>query len=106
MTERNPYDLDANEDSERRKVEKDERARRTNLDDMKWLMGGPRGRRIMYGILEQAGIWRTSFTGNSETFYREGMRNIGLMLLSRITDACPDEYINMVREAKDNDRGS
>ena len=43
-------------------------------EDMRWLMGDPRGRRLMWSWLADAGVYRTSFTGNSETFFREGQR--------------------------------
>lgn len=38
------------------------------------------GRRVIWAILDKTGMYRPSMTGNSTTFFREGMRNIGLMM--------------------------
>jgi hypothetical protein len=72
------------------------------LDDIKWLMGSRRGRRIVWRLLERTGVFRSSFTGNSETFFREGMRNVGLMLMAQINEACPEQYTQMVQEQREN----
>lgn len=106
MNEHNPLDLEGNEAARTDKAKTEALRRKTAAEDMRWLMSGPRGRRIIHGILEAAGIWRTSFTGNSETYFREGMRNIGLMVLAQINDACADSYTTMMQEAKENDRRS
>ena len=77
-------------------------AREREIDDFKFVMGDPRGRRVVWRILEKAGIYRSSYTGNSETFFREGERNIGLMLLAEMMATCPELHIAMLQE-KDND---
>ena len=69
-------------------------------DDFKWLMDDKRGRRIMWRLLERTGVFRSSFTGNSETFFLEGQRNVGLMLMAQIHDACPEKYTAMLEEQK------
>lgn len=66
--------------------------------DMQWLMGSKRGRRIMWRLLERTGVYRSSFTGNSETFFREGQRNVGLMLMAQVHEVCPDQYAVMLKE--------
>ncbi len=69
--------------------------------DFQWLMSDERGRRYVWRLLEQCGVYRSSFTGNSETFYREGMRNIGLILVKDCHQHCPDQYQKMVLENSD-----
>ena len=101
-----PFDIASQEASANRRKDSEDRDRRQFSDDLKWLMSGPRGRRIVNRILVWCGIWRTSFTGNSETFFREGMRNIGLMLLGPISDTCPDQLALMMEEAKENERSN
>ena len=84
MSHFDPLDLKG---QERAKEQSDERQRLAidqDKEDFKWLMGSKRGRRIVWRLLERTGVFRTSFTGNSETFFREGQRNVGLMLMAQI----------------------
>jgi hypothetical protein len=68
-------------------------------DDLRTVMGTEQGRRFIWDLLGDAGVYRTSFTGNSETFFNEGKRQIGLAILARITETCPGEYLKMQQEA-------
>jgi hypothetical protein len=98
MNHFDPLDLRG---QERAKEQSDERQRlavEQEKDDFKWLMGSKRGRRIVWRLLERTGVFRTSFTGNSETFFREGQRNVGLMLMAQIHEVCPDQYALMLKE--------
>ena len=70
---------------------------------MKFQMSTPAGRRFMWRLLEKTGMYRTSFTGNSTTFFNEGQRNIGLMMNALILQACPEQYLAMLNEAKAKD---
>lgn len=62
-------------------------------------MSDPRGRRFVWWLLGIAGIFRSSFTGNSETFFREGERNVGLRLLTEVTRDAHDLYLMAQQEA-------
>ena len=75
---------------------------RTEADDWAWLMSSKRGRRIMRSMLDFCGVYKSSFTGNSETYFREGQRNVGLRMLSMVQINAPEFYIEMIKEAKDN----
>ena len=63
------------------------------------------GRRLLWRLLERAGIYKTSFTGNSETFFKEGRRDMGLFLLNEIQEADPDAYLKMIKENKEESNG-
>lgn len=76
-----------------------ERAKRAEAD-LRWVLSDPRGRRFLWQLLGDSGIFRTSFTGNSETFFREGMRNLGLQVFTRIHEVAPDLYLEMAQEAQ------
>lgn len=67
-------------------------------EDFKWLMGSKRGRRIVWRLLEKTRVYQDSMTGNSHTFYNEGRRSIGLMLMAQINENCLPEYIMMLNE--------
>lgn len=71
-------------------------------NDWKWLMSSKQGRRLVWGLLAETGIYQSSFTGNSETFFREGRRDIGLKVLAKIHATGPEAYVQMLTESKAN----
>ena len=83
---------------ERQSDSKDNRVKQ--VEDVKLIMSTKEGRRFMWRLLDFSGVYRTSFTGNSETFFKEGSRNVGLMLLNEIHEHCPESFITMLKEAK------
>lgn len=70
-------------------------------NDLVWLMGEARGRRFIWRLLDKAGIYRTSFTGNSTTFFNEGQRNLGLWVQAMLIEHCPEKYFAMLNEQKE-----
>ncbi|WP_343684009.1 hypothetical protein [Asticcacaulis sp.] len=81
------------------KKKADEKLRAQTKADWDWLMADARGRRIIWALLEFCGVFRTSFTGNSETFFKEGQRNVGLSILTRLD---PDQHAIMTKENRAN----
>lgn len=78
------------------------RKREQEVSDLKWLMGHEEGRRIAWRFLEEAGVFRTSFSlSELEMAFREGNRNAGVKLLGEINEHCPQRYMQMVKERKD-----
>jgi hypothetical protein len=75
--------------------------REQDLEDVKGLLFTKSGRRFMWRILSFCKVFETSFTGNSTTFFNEGMRNVGLMLLADITESSPESYLTMIKEARE-----
>lgn len=68
--------------------------------DLKWLMASPKGRRIAWRLMEEAGVFRISFNPNAMTMaFAEGNRNYGIKLFASIQELCPELYPVMVREA-------
>ena len=65
--------------------------RESELDDIAWLMSEKRGRRLMFRMLEMCSVYRSSFTGNSQTFFNEGRRAVGTTLITDITEAGLEE---------------
>lgn len=76
-------------------------AREQYESDFNWLMNAPQGRRLMRGLLRDTGIYEKSYTGNSETFYKEGRRSVGLDLLADVNTLCPTNFITMLEEQQD-----
>lgn len=95
-----PLDLEAQRRSREGNAEQDKLEALAQSEDLKWLMADKRGRRFMWRLLERTGIYRSSFTGNSETFFREGERNVGLAVMADLMDFCPERYAQMIKEQK------
>lgn len=86
-------------------------ARETEEGDIKWFMSSKRGRRIVWRLLDRAGVFRLSFNTNAMAMaFAEGNRNEGLRLLSQVHALCPELYPVMVKEnandARNDDDGS
>ena len=80
--------IDLNRQRREREDEEGHRQRReSELDDIAWLMSEKRGRQIMFRLLEMCSVYRSSFTGNSQTFFNEGRRAVGTTLITDITEA-------------------
>jgi hypothetical protein len=80
---------------------KADRAETKRLAALKTVMSTREGRRYVWWLLDQCGVFRTSFTGNSTTFFNEGQRNVGLILMGDVNAACPEQYLVMINEAKE-----
>ena len=91
---------DLGEDTERQAAEQAQRKAQEALDEaVRWLLGDARGRLVAWWLLEQAGVFRTSFAGTAEhTAFNEGRRDLGLRLLNRVMDVDADAYGLMVKE--------
>lgn len=86
------------EDADPQVAAREELAKRQEEADTKWLMASEAGRRTVWWLLEEAGVFRTSMTADNWTFFNEGQRNLGLKLLARVQEHCPDEYARMTKE--------
>jgi hypothetical protein len=84
----------------RKSEQKSKSARDRELNDFRFIVQTPEGRRYVWRLLSATGVFRTSFTGNSTTFFNEGMRNIGLMIMADLNEACPERYQQMMNEAR------
>lgn len=80
--------------------EREKLGRDKDLNDLRWVMSMPQGRRFLHKLLHNCGIYQSSFTGSSETFFLEGQRNVGLKLLADITAADAKLYFQMLEEGQ------
>ncbi len=68
------------------------------------LMKTGAGKKVIWHILGLCGIYASSFTGNSTTFYNEGKRDIGLDVLRMLEDADDTIYarlqLEMIKEGE------
>ena len=99
MTDYDAYDEEGNAAREEAHARETERERLLMQESTSFIMSDERGRRFMWWLLGRCHVYATSFTGNSATFFKEGERNIGLMVLDRVMTECPDLYPEMHKEA-------
>lgn len=66
------------------------------------VLDSPHGREVIWGILEKAGVHRTSFSGENThlTAFKEGRRDLGNELLAECLTARPQCYNVMRDEAE------
>lgn len=74
-------------------------SREDELEDLRFLLATAQGRRFFWRLFEATHQFTTSFTGNSQTFFYEGERNVGLKILSDIMEADSESYVLMIKEA-------
>ena len=104
MEEHQPYARTKHPDEQNQKLRQQ---REQEKADFAWLVGDARGRRFIWRLLSITGIFRSSFSGDSNrTFFQEGERNIGLQVMRDINEVCPEKMAEMIREAKQDDGSS
>lgn len=97
-----PTDLQGLDDA---REEAGKRARmdlETEESDIRWLMGTEQGRRIVWRLLDKAGVFRSSFDPMAmQMAFNEGNRNYGLYILDMVHEHCPELYRPMMKEYLD-----
>lgn len=102
MNQYDPMALADQAQAEDDKALRDRMAAECEESDVRWLMGSPQGRRIIWRMLNRTGVFRSSYSSDALAMaFAEGNRNIGLQLLAQVHELCPDQYPEMVREANE-----
>lgn len=70
---------------------------------IQFVLSDPRGRRFYRQMIEWCGVFRQVFTGNSETFFKDGKRVVGLHMLQRMDEAAPEAFALMMQEGRADD---
>jgi len=93
-----PYDAGNRKDV--RTLEKQAKLEETQRREVvTGIMSVAPGRKWMCDLLEHCHIFATSFSDVAARMaFMEGQREVGLLLLTDIMSACPDEYITMMGE--------
>lgn len=87
----------ADPDQVKKAKDKEKFNREDEILDLKEVLATHSGRRFIWRYLEKCGVFTSSFTGNSETFFKEGSRNIGLQLLADVQEANIESLIEMMK---------
>ena len=99
MTHYDPLDIPAQEAAKADKELRSRVARETEAADLKWLMSSKRGRRIVWRLLSQSGVFQPVFHPTAMVMaFQEGKRNYGLQMLAEVNKHCSDLYPTMTKE--------
>lgn len=82
-------------------------ARQREIEDFKWFMGSRQGRRVMWRLLSEAGVFRNPHQMGAlseDNAFRAGVQYVGQMLVTEIHALCPEQYHTMVMEQLDASR--
>jgi hypothetical protein len=101
---RDPYDLPGQDEEAANSVEIQKVKRQQQVEDIKWLMGHPQGRRIVTRLFEEAGLRRTSFhTSGSVMALNEGRKQLGYFLEAELLEVAPEGYFKLLQEYRSNE---
>jgi hypothetical protein len=74
--------------------------RRDQLALLGKVMSDPIGREYFYDLLASCHVYSSSFGTNALAMaFREGERNVGIRIGADLTEASPDRYLDMLKEA-------
>lgn len=95
-------DYNAGDETKVRDLEqKRKNDRDQELEDVRFLVSVPAGKRFLRRLFTEGRILRTTFTGNSQGFFLEGQRNLALRFLSDICEAAPESVAEILIEKKE-----
>ena len=58
------------------------------------------GREFLWWLFELCGVFGTSYTGNSDTYFNEGRRAVGNEVLHRLVKVKPEIFQAMIKSGK------
>jgi hypothetical protein len=101
VAQRDPTDLQGQEQEQEDQQRKAQQRSEQEVEDFKWLMDKKQGRRVVWRLLEKAGVFRTSFSTNAlQMALGEGNRSYGLFWLNEVMTHCPEKFLIMINESK------
>lgn len=96
-----PFDA-GDESAVRERKRKAGNAAKADDEVVRALLDHRDGRGWLYRLLKTCHVFASSFTADPlQTAFREGERNIGLQILTRVTAVSPDGYVLMIKENVD-----
>jgi hypothetical protein len=79
------------------------RQRLSDLDDVRRIVKTPEGLRFFRRLLDIGKVFQTTFTGNSNTYFLEGHRNLALKFLDDIAEAAPECIPELMKKQENED---
>lgn len=95
-----PYDID----EAKSKLDDKAKERRLQIeDDFRFIMRSKQGRRFLWRLLDRTGVYRTTFRPNSEMAFLEGVRSVGVSVLTDMHRLALNESLLMMQEMQADD---
>lgn len=103
-TTRDPTDLRAQEANTEAQQQRYDLGLLQEIEDFKWLLKHRPGRRIVWKLMSDAGVFRSVFNHSGSVMaFNEGQRAQGLKLLMSIMEHAPEAFTLMQKESKPDD---
>jgi hypothetical protein len=100
--ETNPTDLDALESADAALKTEARLLREQFEQDLKWMVGHKSGRRFVWWLMAEAGVFRNPWrAGVSEMAFAAGNMNIGQRLLAEVFAIAPGAFNEMLKESQE-----
>lgn len=84
----------------RRREQREKRAKQQWANDLHWLMGDERGRRIVQNILDRCAYGQNVFTGNSQGNFLQGRQSVANELALELRTIALPQVHRMEIEAR------
>lgn len=99
MSDHDPLDIRGQERLRADKAARERLAQEAEEADIRRLMSSKWGRRFLWRLMDQAGVFRLSYAPDAlATAFAEGNRNYGLRILNLIHALAPEHYPAMLKE--------
>lgn len=73
-------------------------------NDIRTIVSTQAGQRFIWWLLSITGPHLPSYTGNSDTYFNEGRRSVGLEVEHRLVKAAPDIYLAMIQSGEEQEQ--
>lgn len=70
------------------------------ISDLQFILETKAGRNVMAWIFDLSKPHAISFTGNSNTFFNEGKRSVGVPIYAAVMENYPELYLKLMEETK------
>jgi hypothetical protein len=74
--------------------------RRRELDDVRFLLANPSGRRFIWRLLEHCSVFKTIWHPSALIHHNSGKQDVGHFIMGEVTEADAEAFIQMMVEAK------
>ncbi|MDR0250195.1 MAG: hypothetical protein LBI35_02625 [Burkholderiales bacterium] len=99
MTQYGDHDTESAERKRKAQAQRDRSLAEKRRKAMCEVMATSAGRVVMRELLEMCRLFHPTFNTNALAMaHAEGVRNVGLMLTTTLTDRCPNHYVTMMTE--------
>jgi len=75
--------------------------RQTELNDLRFILSHPQGRRFMWRMLSHFKVFASIWDNSAKIHYNAGKQDAGHFLQSEIVEADQNSYFKMMKEAKE-----